>query len=337
MQDAYMAQNQYEYYRNKSKKIDANIYGKANVEILKGLNAYADMQYRYVNHKMTGVGDNLQVLNWNPEFNFFNPKAGLFYSLNKYNTFYASYSVANREPSRTNYEEAGINDKPTSEKLSDIEAGYLFKRSNFSIGLNLYYMNYKDQLILTGKLSEIGEPLTSNIPKSHRAGLELMLNYKIASWLTWDGNLTLSQNKIEDYTEYVDNWDDGTQVANYLGTTDIAYSPDVIVNNMFTFSYKGFQLALQSNYVGKQYLDNTSNDKCKIDPYLVNNLRLGYVLKLKGFREIDFNMAVNNLFDEKYVSNGWSYSYYSGGVRSQDLGYYPQAGINVLGGVCLKF
>jgi iron complex outermembrane receptor protein len=212
-------------------------------------------------------------------------------------------------------------------------------------------MNYKNQLILTGKISDIGEFLATNTPESYRLGIELMAGVKIANWLKWDGNVTLSQNKIQNFTEqdidmYDADWNPITDVndnpitqSNYLGTTDIAYSPNVLVNSIFTFMYKGFEAGLQSSYVGKQFIDNTSDDARSLGAYFVNHLKLGYSLKNRlGLSEVSFNLAVNNLFNEHYSSNGYVwYSCYVDGLRTNDLRYFTQAGTNFMAGVSVKF
>ncbi len=328
----------YEWYNNNSIKTDANLYAKINAEVLRGLTVYADVQYRFVDLQMEGLGDKLQTIDEHPVFNFFNPKAGLFYELNKNNSFYASVAVAHREPTRNNYTDAVGDEQPTAEQLTDYEAGYQFKSKRFSAGANFYFMQYKDQLILTGKISEIGEPLTTNIPDSYRTGIELTAGVKITGWLQWKGNLTLSENKIKDFTEYdIDDWDTGGTIDNYLGTTDIAYSPNITAGSLFSFTYKNWTAGLQTSYVGEQFVDNTSSNDRKLDDYCFTNLNIGYSWKLKGIKSIDFNLAVNNIFNAKYSSNGYVwYSWYEGGERMNDLRYFPQAGINVLGGITIK-
>ncbi|MGL5893486.1 MAG: TonB-dependent receptor, partial [Bacteroidales bacterium] len=212
-----------------------------------------------------------------------------------------------------------------------------YSSSRFSAGVNLYYMDYTNQLILTGKISEIGEALTSNIKDSYRMGIELMAGVKITSWLNWNGNLTLSRNKIENFTEYVDDWDTGEQIENYIGKSDIAFSPSVIANSSFDFNYKGFSAGFYSQYVGKQYVDNTSSDDRSIDAYFVNNLRLGYIFKPRFMKEIGIDLMVNNIFNHQYETNAWVYSYYEAGERKSDNGYFAQAGTNVMGRLSLKF
>ena len=339
-----------EYYRSTAFKDEANVYTKANIELLPKLIGMIDLQYRVIRYNMRGTDDVIdQVTNTfrditqSHPFNFFNPKAGLTYNLNKNNDFFVSYSIANRDPNQTDYSNAGPNEAPTSERLFDTELGYRFQSPGISLVANLYYMKYKNQLILTGKISEIGEMLTTNIPDSYRLGIELTAGVKITDRLKWDGNMTLSSNKILNFTEQgVDvydaqgNWA-GTQ-NNYLGTTDIAYSPNIISNSIFTFDYKNFECGFQSNYVSKQYIDNTSDNSRAINAYFVNNLSLQYSLKMKQMKSIDFRVLVNNLFNEQYETNGYTwYSYYQGGQRVNDLRYFPQAGTNFLASVTLKF
>jgi len=284
----------------------------------------------------------MRVLSNQKPFHFFNPKVGLNYKINTANNVFASFAVANREPNRNNYTDAGPTEKPTSERLYDTELGYNHQSDGFSFGANVYYMKYKNQLILNGKMSEIGELLTSNIPDSYRTGIELAAGVKITGGLRWDGNLNLSRNKILNFTEYVDmydadwNWTD-TKV-NQFEKTDISYSPDLIANSIISYSFRNFETALYSTYVGKQFLDNTSNNDRSIDPYFVNNLRIGYSLKLNQLKSIDFNLLINNLLNTKYETNGYNwYSYYLDGKRVNEKRYFPQAGINFLGSVTIKF
>ena len=320
-----------------------------NVEVFENFFASADMQFRYIIHRLKGLNDKYDEANnrmfdltQNHDFPFFNPKIGLTYKPGKNHNIYASFSVANREPNRDNYTEAAEGERPTSERLYDTEAGYQFLSERFSAGANLYYMRYKDQLILTGKISEIGEALTSNIPDSYRAGVELLAGWKISDLLRWDGNLTLSQNKILNFTESVEVYDEyweklGMQ-NNHLGMTDIAYSPNVVVNSIFTFNYKSFEAGLHSSYVGKQYLDNTSNNARTIDAYFVNNLSVGYTLPFnKNAKAIKFNLLINNLFNEEYEVNGYVWSYYLGSKRCNDLHHFAQAGTNFMAAVTLLF
>ena len=346
----------HEYYRNNSDKTDANVYLKANYELFKGLNAYGDLQYRHIHYTIDGLNDKwdktknpggMQTLAVDNNYNFFNPKAGLFWQMNKNNSAYASFSVAQKEPTRNNFTDAKFGKTPSSERLFDYEAGYTYNDSRFLAGVNFYYMKYKDQLILTGQTNDIGEPLADNVPDSYRVGMEYMLGAKITSWLRWDGNATLSSNKIKNYTEYLDNYDSdwnskGTQTAHYVGKTTIAYSPDVIANSMITLTFKNWDAALQSSYVSKQYLTNSQQEDCKLNAYFVNNLRLGYTFSLPAVKSIHVGLSINNLFNEKYESNGWGGSSYvidadGSKTRYNDAGYFAQAGTNILAGITLKF
>lgn len=341
-----------EYYRSKSIKDEANIYAKITAEIFNNLFLMTDLQYRLIRYSMNGTSDKynsntnaMTDITQSHPFDFFNPKFGLTYQINKHNNAYASYSIANREPNRTNYTDNGTSALPKAERLFDTEIGYRFQSANFSAGANVYYMKYKNQLILTGKLSEIGELLTSNIEDSYRSGIEITAGAKLANWLKWDGNLTLSKNKILNFTEEgVDVYDNDVDwnwlesKNNVLGTTDIAYSPNIVANSIFTFNYKSIELGFLSNYVGKQFIDNTSDNKRAINAYFVNNLNLRYELRLNKIKSIDFNILVNNIFNAQYATNGWTwYSYYMGDKRVNDLRFFPQAGTNFLASITVKF
>ncbi|MFZ4582198.1 MAG: TonB-dependent receptor [Paludibacter sp.] len=339
-----------EYYRSNSLKDEFNIFAKGTAVCWEKLFATVDLQYRHINYSLNGVSDKYNANTGKMDditnvykFDFFNPKFGLTYQLNAANSLYASYSVAHREPARSNYVDNTKNVTPKQERLRDLELGYRFQSPRFSASTNLYYMKYKDQLILTGKLSEIGEALTSNISDSYRAGIELVAGVKITDWLNWDGNVTLSQNKILNFTEQgVDVWDADWNWLdsrdNVLGKTDIAYSPNVIANSLFSCKFNGFTLGLHSNYVGKQYIDNTSDPERSIDAYFVNNLNMGYELTLRKAKSIQFNLLVNNLFNTQYITNGWTwYSWYFNDTRKNDLRFFPQAGTNFLASITLKF
>lgn len=339
----------HEYYRSKGEKIDGNIYLKSNYHLSNNLNLYGDLQYRFIDYSINGKNDKwdkrineMQDLKVDKQFKFFNPKAGVFYQINQYSNVYGSVAVAHREPNRNNYTDAGDNEKPVAERLTDYELCYHISNRQLSFGLNAYYMLYRDQLVLTGKVNEIGEPITSNVPDSYRAGLELTVDVKIIPNLSWSGNMTLSDNKIKNFTEYVEDWETGTAINN-LGTVPIAFSPSTIIGSMFSYTNKGFHAAFQSQYAGKQFMDNTgSNDRC-IDAYFVNNLRVGYDFpNKKTFPHIGVNMMINNIFNNKYESYGYVwYTWYEGSgadrKRENDLRYFPQAGTNVMANVVVKF
>lgn len=327
----------HEYYRSNGDKLDYNAFAKLNVMLTKGLNGYVDLQYRGIDYRMKGEDDKAGMLDIHKNYNFFNPKLGLNYAFAKNHNAFVSFSIANREPNRNNFTEAAENERPTYETLYDYEAGYEFRTDRFHVGANLYFMDYNNQLILTGKISEIGEALTSNIKDSYRTGIELMGGVRITNWLNWEGNVTLSQNKIKNFTEFVDDWDTGEQITKHYDKTNIAFSPNVIANSIFSFGYKGFSAAFNSSFVGRQYMDNTSSADRSIDPYFVNNIRFGYTFKPKFMETITVDFTVNNLFNEQYETNGWVYSYFEGGVRKKDDGYFTQAGTNFMGRLVMRF
>ena len=350
----------HEYYRNNGRKTDLNIYAKGNYVITGGLSAYADLQYRHIGYRITGNNDkwdwtadpeHLQVLDIDEPFNFFNPKAGLNWQINAKHRVYASFAVAQKEPTRNNYTDGLFLMHPTSEKLYDWEAGYEFRCGNFAAGANFYYMDYKDQLVLNGKINEIGELMAENVPKSYRMGVELTAGYRFTDWLRWDVNTTLSRNRIKDYVGYVsdydaDSWDDmWTQTEIHAGNTTIAFSPSVTVGSLIAVDYKGFAASFQSQYVSRQYLDNFERKEDSLDPYFVNNLDLAYTFKLPHIRSITVGATIYNLFNAKYETNGYSQTcaLYPGGSKDNayslysDPRFYPMAGINALGNITLRF
>lgn len=357
----------HKFYENTGEKVDGNIYARVNYEFVRSLNFYADLQYRYIKYTIKGINDKwdwnagrMQPLHIDETFHFFNPKAGLFWQINDKHSAYASFAVAQKEPTRNNYTDGFFTELPKSERLLDYEAGYAFRSAWFSAGINLYYMDYKDQLVLTGQLNEIGEAVSANVKDSYRAGMELSAGVKFTSWLRWDVNATFSRNRIEHYTEYLSdvdaNWDDIytpdggiSQTANYLGSVPISFSPDFMLNSLIAFHHKGLDASLQSQYVSKQYLSNSGDESCTLDAYFVNNLNLSYTFKLPATKAITVGVSVYNLFDEEYESNGYASrtALYSSTDGSKPVGarpeivpyaaYYPNAGINALGHITLRF
>ena len=329
----------YEWYRGNGLKKDLNFYGKFSYQLAKKLNVYADLQYRNINYKITGINDDLRDIAQEHNYNFFNPKLGVFYQPTNNQKVYLSFAVANREPNRDNFVDADPNGKqPVHETLHDWEMGYNFRSSNFTAGANLYFMNYKDQLVLTGEINDVGSVILLNVDKSYRAGLELQTGWQISPTLQWNANATISQNKINNFVEYVDDWDTGGQQVFELGTTDLAFSPNFIGNSQILFTpSKNFSISLISSYVGKQYIDNTSNNDRVIDAYFVNNMKVDYSIKTGFFDEIVLHCMVNNLFNEEYESNAWVYSYFLGGERYKQDGYFTQAGAHLMFGVDFTF
>lgn len=347
----------HEYYRNKGKKNDFTIYWKASNTLWQSLRLYADLQYRHIGFKINGDNDkwdwtaspeHLQVLNVDEKFDFFNPKVGLIYDFNKHNTAYASFSVAQKEPTRNNYTDGLFTVHPKAEKLFDWEAGYTFSSDRFTAGVNFYYMKYKDQLVLNGKLNEIGEAMAENVPDSYRMGVELQAGVKITEWLRWDLNGTFSRNRIKDYVGYVSNyeastWNDlYTQTAVEKGNTTIAMSPSFIGNSVIAFNLKGFSAQFTSQYVSRQYLDNFENKEDSLDPYFVSHLNLAYTFKLPHVKAITVGCTVYNIFNEKYENNGYSQTCAlvsaDGSYKlSSDPRFYPMAGTNVLAHLTFSF
>ena len=301
------------YYDDYSTKTDGNIFAKANYQFTEKLSFYGDLQYRRVqykaNSKETGIVDDT--------FDFFNPKAGLNYEINEKNTIYFSYARANREPNRTDYE--GGNVKP--EKLNDFELGWRFNSEKFQLNSNFYYMGYKDQLILTGRLDDVGAPIRANTEKSYRLGFEVDATIKLSEKFLLRPNFTLSSNKNVDLAVE----------GQYYGTTDIAYSPNVIAGNIIVYSpMESLHISLLQKFVGEQYMNNIELPEAKLADYFVNDLNVSYEIKPKSvFKSIMITGLVNNILDKKYVSNGAMWDIYPY--------YYPQAGINFLAGLTLKF
>ncbi len=328
------------YYNNNGTKEEYNAYVKANVAVDNHLSLYADMQLRGIDYKIKGIDSDLRDISQKHDFLFFNPKFGLNYEINENHRLFASFSVANREPNRSNYTDAKPGNVPTSERLFDYELTYKLSKVNFLFEANLFYMDYKDQLVLTGEINDVGGAVMVNVDKSYRTGVEFSAATNITKSISWKGNLALSENKIKNFVEHVDNWDKwetGEQAITDLGTTDLAFSPSVTANSIFSYNQSGFGVQLISQYVGKQYIDNSSNNDRSLDAYSVSNLNFSYEFKPKFAESLKFNVLVNNVFNAEYESNAWVYSYITGGKRFAMDGYFPQAGINFMAGFSLAF
>ncbi len=328
-----------QWYKNKGEKKDYNFYLKYNFQATEKLSLFADLQSRNINYAIVGIDDDLRDLGQSHDFHFFNPKFGAFFEPANNQKLYLSFAVANREPNRTSYVDKDPNGiTPQQETLYDWEAGYNYSSAKFSFSANYYFMNYKNQLVLTGEINDVGAPVMANVDKSFRTGIELQAGVQIAKNFQWNGNTTFSINKIKDFTEYVDNWDTWGQEAYNLGTTDLAFSPNVVANSQFVYSpISGFSLAFVSSYVGKQFIDNTSNNDRALEAYFVNNLKADYTFTTSLFEQITLHFMVNNLFNHTYESNAWVYSYIYGGERYKMDGLYPQAGAHFMFGVDFKF
>ena len=359
LEDTLILPVNHEYYRNNARKTDANIYAKANYRLInraqEKLILYADLQYRYVRYERSGLNDeDMTELPLKVDFHFFNPKAGLTYQ-NRGHLLSASFAVANREPSRNNYKENVLFDSatgtytglPHAECLYDYELGYNYSHSRFKLGTNLYFMDYDNQLVLTGEYNDVGAYKTKNVKDSYRMGAEITAGWQIAKWLRWDVNAVVSRNKILNYHQYIDlydNQDNWNWVGqdSVVGTTTIAFSPSVTAMSLFTFDIEGFTVTLQTNVVGKQYLDNTEDENAMLRAYSTTNLNLQYQLPMQkwcsreGDPEIRLLCQLNNIFDAKYANNGGAEaSRFMDGSRC--CWYYAQAGINVHAGFSVNF
>lgn len=336
----------YRWYKLDAQKNDFNLYAKAEQRIGTSMLLYGDVQWRGIGYFMNGFRNNPD-LHPAVTYNFFNPKVGFTYFLPHtplmHQKLYASFAAASHEPNRDDFE-ASPNDLPKPERLYDGEAGYERVTDEYSIAVNAYYMHYKDQLVLTGKVNDVGAYTRTNVPNSYRAGIELQGAVKASDWISLHANATFSQNRIKDFVEYVDNYDNGVQEAYNHGTSEIAFSPSCIAAGGITLTPfyhtakgKAFSIELLEKYVGKQYLDNTTNEGRKINPYALLDLRFHYSPQLAPFRNIGFTLMLNNVLNKEYESNGYTYSYIYGGMSTTQNFYYPQAGFNWLLGVNLKW
>lgn len=332
----------HEWYNNKSIKKDANVYAKAYYTLIEKLRIFGDLQYRNIDYKISGVYKNLNILDIKDNLSFVNPKFGGQYILNDNIEVYASYSIANKEPNRDDYAETSEISRPKAETLNNIEMGVKQSYNNLLVNLNLFRMDYKNQLVMTGKLNDVGEYTRTNVDKSYRMGIEIDASWAINKMITWNVNAAISENKIIDFKEYVDNYDTNyteVQLVFNHSKTDISFSPNLVASSEIIVSpIKNLNIMFNTKYVGKQYLDNTSNKEKMLNEYLVNDLRISYSFRnIAKMKEISFNFMINNIFDELYESNGWSYTYFDGGKNNYSTGYYPQAGQNFLVGLTLKF
>ncbi|WP_266369275.1 TonB-dependent receptor [Tellurirhabdus rosea] len=326
------------YYEDDAIKTDFNVYAKAFYQVSRKLNAFADLQVRTVGYSFLGFNSQLQNVRQSADLTFFNPKAGLTYTLNDRSSVYASYSVGHREPNRNDYTQSTPESRPKAETLHDWEAGYKTQSQRLAFTANLYYMQYKNELVLTGQINDVGAYNRVNIPRSYRAGIELEAGALLAKNLRWNVNATFSRNKVQQFTEFLDNYDDGSQQKVVYRNTDIAFSPNAVSGSQLLYTpVKGLEIGFLSKYVGRQFLDNTSSKSRSLDPYFVNDLRFIYSIK-PGFADvIEFTVLLNNVLNHLYESNGYTFSYISEGRTTTENYYYPQAGRNFLAGVRVRF
>ena len=341
----------YKYYDSDATKFDGSAFVKAAYHINNQWDVFGDLQYRHVLYKTDGFNDKFyeetsgyynQLLNITENYHFLNPKAGFSWTLDGHR-IYGSVALSHREPERNNFTDNGSYPFPKAEKLLDYELGYTFNSDIFRFGINGYYMDYTDQFVQTGLLSDIGEKLTTNIKDSYRMGIELQAAVDPFSWLTIEGNAALSKNKIKDFDEVVEDWDNGSTTIHYDNST-LAFSPSTILNGFVNLHYKGIQAIWHTNFVSRQYLDNTENQDRSLPCYSVSNASVSYTLKPKKvIKEAIFGLNFNNIFNRRYAANGWVYSaiYASGGHdndnRYYQIGFIPMAGFTMMGNVTLRF
>ncbi len=318
----------YRWYDNKADKSDFNIYTKWQQQLSENWNLFTDLQYRHVGYAINGFRDN-PLLSVDNNYNFFNPKIGVSYNKNGWNA-YASYGVAAKEPNRDDFE-AGASQMPKPERLHDIEAAIEKRKTNYNLSATFYYMSYDNQLVLTGKVNDVGAYTRTNIPESYRMGVELQGVIKFTSWMNIAANLALSKNKVKDFTEFIDDYDNGGQKTTTFQSADIAFSPAVVGGiTINLLPVKNVELSFLSKYVSKQYLDNTENDSRSLNSFYVQDVRAIYTFKTNWLKEVNIIGQVNNLLGKKYEPNGYTYSYFVGGETVTENFYFPMAGRNFM-------
>lgn len=346
----------YQYYDSDAWKTDLSVFAKATYHLSDQWDAFADVQYRHVGFRTDGYNDKFQKdangmyqaqpLNVDVTYDFLNPKAGFAWHKGGHRA-YASYAMSSREPERNNFTDNGQSGAPRAERLHDVEVGYSYDAKNWYVSAGLYYMGYKDQLVQTGELSDIGEALTTNIEDSYRMGLEVSAGYSPCKWLSLDVNGAFSRNRILAFDEHVSyDWDESFQVKHYDNST-LAFSPSVVLNGMATFRWQGLKAVWHTNFVSRQYLDNTQCLDRSLPRYSTTAVRLSYTLNPKRnnarLKQVVFGLDLNNIFDRHFAQSGWVYSSvvpsygFTEENRYYQIGYTPSAGFNLMGHVRLSF
>ena len=346
--------SRYTYYDSDASKDDHSVFLKLNYHLNSNWDAFGDVQYRHVGYRTDGYNDKFidngdgtygkHYLDINQHYHFVNPKAGLSWHHNGHNA-YISEAFSHREPERNNFTDNGLYPAPQAERLADTEAGYNYIGTRWHAGVNLYYMHYSNQFVQTGLESDIGEKLTTNIKRSYRMGVEFTAGVELTSWLNIEGNAALSRNRILDFDEVVEDWDNGSQTIHYDNST-LAFSPSVLLNGFLNYHWKGIKATWHTNYVSRQYLDNTENRDRSLPAFTTSNLNLSYTLpcnRWAGLREVVFGANLNNLFNARYAANGWVYSAicesygHTNDNRYYQIGFIPAAGFTAMGSVTLRF
>ncbi|RKQ51243.1 iron complex outermembrane receptor protein [Roseivirga pacifica] len=331
------------YYESQSDKSDFNTYLKVNLQATDKLNVYGDVQIRAIDYRGLGVDNDQRVIDFDNQYTFFNPKFGAIYELAQNTSVYASFAIGNKEPNRSDIIDAAPGTEPKHETLNNLEVGFRKVTENVGLEVNYYLMDYKNQLVLTGDVNDVGGSIRTNVPDSYRMGVEVAANIKLAKKLYWNVNGTLSRNKIKAFEELIFDYgpafDEYNEVRTEFEDTDISFSPSLIAGSQLSYRpTDGLELSFMSKYVGDQYLDNTSNEGRKIDAFFVNDIRINYGFDMKGFKQVNLNLLVNNVFNTMYESNGYTFGYFAGAsyeVRENYL--YPQAGTNFLLSLSLAF
>ena len=324
----------YIYYKVPAKKTDLNIYVKWQQQLGKWFSSFVDLQWRQVNYWIDGFENNPSIIIFN-KYNFVNPKAGLSFNKGPLQA-YCSIARATHEPNRDDFQ-TGMTQQPKPETVNDFELGLNKKTPLYNWGITGYYMLYRNQLVLTGKINDVGEYTRTNTPRSWRLGLELQGGIKPAAWIQAYGNLTISQNKILNYTSYVDDYDNGGQKSTTYPKTNMALSPGFIAAAMISFfPFPVLEISLPAKFVGSTYLDNTESSQKRIADYYVQQIRIIYSPKIRTIGEINFAFYLNNLFNKQYEATGYTYGYYSGGTQVNENFLFPQAGTNFIFSVNIK-
>ncbi len=328
----------HEYYKNTAGKTDANVYLKLNYNPINNLYVFIDLQQRMVDYSFLGFNDSLKSTKQQVALSFFNPKAGISYRVNSVLSVYGSFAVGNKEPNRNDFVNSTPTSRPKHENLKDLEMGARYLTNKLSMQLNLFNMDYTNQLVLSGKVNDVGAYTRVNVEKSFRRGMEFEFAYSPTKMITLSGNLTLSQNKIVVFKEYTDDYDNGGQILATYKNTDISFSPNTISSAIIAFKpIKGLEIAFINKFVDRQFLDNTAKKERSLNPYNYNDIRLTYSYKFKNATELGFMFTACNIFNTVYETNGYTYGFYYGNQLNTYNYMAPAAPLHFMGGINLKF
>ena len=342
----------HEYYRNNAIKNDAVMYLKLNYILTKNLFSYIDLQSRLIDYNFEGYDEYGNVSDQKINLKFFNPKYGIYYTFTEQSSLYASFAEGKKEPNRNDYIESTPNSRPIPETLYDTEVGYKYKSKSIVLGFNFYNMNYKNQLINTGEINDVGASIRSNIDKSYRRGIEIESSINLSNSIKWDGNITLSKNKIVEHNEYIDNWDTWSKDVIEYENTDISFSPNIIAKSQLNYAIRNINVSWIYKHIGHQYIDNTQSSERMINAYNINDVLISYEPGFKKINNVRISLAINNILNQEYVNRAWIYKFNSNSeitdfsydpYINEDsdgfnmIGYFPQAKRNYLLGITLSF